>query len=310
MIEQRNEYIYYDNAFRKLANANARVLKLFEGSLWAEGPVYFRDGNYLLWSDIPNNRILRWTPDATGAQGHTSVFRQPSNNSNGQTRDREGRLISCEHGARRVTRTELDGSITVIADQFEGKQLNSPNDVVVKSDGTIWFTDPPYGIHSDYEGHKSEQEYGACYVFRADPKDGSLTVASDAFPYPNGIAFSQDEKRLYVANTGKSFDPSGQAYINMFDVADDNSVSNNRFFAAPDVGSSDGFRVDTDGRVWTSAGDGIHCFDSGGTLLGKILVPEAVANITFGGLKNNRIFITATTSLYAVYTHVNGAQTP
>ena len=222
----------------------------------------------------------------------------------------EGRLVSCEHGGRRVSRTELDGSVTVIADKWQGKRLNSPNDVVVKSDGTIWFTDPPYGILTDLEGWQGDLEYGGCHVFCFDPKNGELRVASDDFVKPNGIAFSPDEKMLYIADTGASHDPEGPRHIRAFDVSDSGKLKKGRVFATCDVGLFDGFRCDSKGRVWSSAGDGVHCYAPDGRLLGKILVPEVVANVCFGGLKKNRLYICGTTSLYAILTHVNGAQVP
>jgi gluconolactonase len=310
MAEQSNEYLVIEPGFRNLIARNQRLHKLWSGAAWAEGPVWFRDGDYLLFSDIPNNRIMRFVPDHTGLQGTISVFRQPSNNTNGHTRDLEGRLVSCEHGGRRVSRTEYDGTVTVLADRFEGKRLNSPNDVVVKADGTIWFTDPPYGILSDLEGWQGEQEYGGCFVFRLDPRSGALSVAADDFVKPNGLAFSPDEKTLYIADTGASHDADGPRHIRAFAVADDGRLSNGRVFATCDAGLFDGFRVDTAGRIWSSAADGVHCFAPDGTLLGKILVPEVVANVCFGGLKKNRLYICGTTSLYAVLTHVNGAQRP
>ena len=305
-----NPYQVIEPAFRDLISGVARLVRLWTGAAWAEGPVWFRDGDFLLFSDIPNNRMLRFVPDHTGLGGTVSVFRQPSNNTNGHTRDLEGRLISCEHGARRVTRTEHDGRITVVADRYKGKRLNSPNDVVVKSDGTIWFTDPPYGILTDLEGWQGEQEYGGCYVFCFDPKKDELRVVADDFVKPNGIAFSPDEKILYVADTAASHDPDGPRHIRAFDVTDGGKLKRSRVFATCDAGMFDGFRLDTAGRIWTSAGDGVHCFAADGTLLGKILVPEVVANVCFGGLKRNRLYICGTTSLYAIYTHVNGALRP
>jgi gluconolactonase len=305
-----NPYQIIEPAFRDLISGVARLVRLWTGAAWAEGPVWFRDGDFLLFSDIPNNRILRFVPDHSGLGGTVSVFRQPSNNSNGHTRDLEGRLISCEHGARRVTRTEHDGRITVLADRYKGKRLNSPNDVVVKSDGTIWFTDPPYGILTDLEGWQGEQEYGGCYVFCLDPRKDELRVVADDFVKPNGIAFSPDESILYVADTAASHDPAGPRHIRAFDVTDSGKLKRSRVFATCDAGMFDGFRLDTAGRVWTSAGDGVHCFAPDGTLLGKILVPEVVANVCFGGLKKNRLYICGTTSLYAIYTHVNGALRP
>jgi gluconolactonase len=303
-------YDVIEPAFRRLVGGNMRLVRLWTGAAWAEGPVWFRDGDFLLFSDIPNNRMLRFVPDLSGLGGTVSVFRRPSNNTNGHTRDLEGRLISCEHGGRRVSRTEHDGRVTVIADRYMGKRLNSPNDVVVKSDGTIWFTDPPYGILTDLEGWQGEQEYGGCHVFRFDPRKGELEVAADDFVKPNGIAFSPDEKILYIADTGASHDPDGPRHIRAFDVDESGRLTRPRVFATCDVGLFDGFRCDTEGRIWTSAGDGVHCFAPDGTLLGKILVPEVVANVCFGGLKKNRLYICGTTSLYAIYTHVNGAMRP
>jgi gluconolactonase len=294
-----------DERFRSMTLGNAWLEKLHGGMLWAEGPVYFADGDYLLWSDIPNNRIMQFIEGAG-----VRVFRQPSNNSNGNTRDRQGRLVTCEHGARRVTRTEPDGSITVLADNYRGKRLNSPNDVVVKSDGSIWFTDPPYGILSAYEGGKSASELGACYVFRLDPRDGGLSIVADDFVKPNGIAFSPDETTLYVADTGASHDPEGPHHIRAFAVEGGARLSQGRVFAEINPGLADGFRLDRDGNLWTSAGDGVHCFSPAGELLGKIKVPEVVSNVTFGGPKRNRLFITATTSLYAIYVAQEGTQFP
>ena len=218
-----------DERFRTMILGNAWVEKLHGGMLWAEGPVWFADGQYLLWSDIPNNVILQYCEGAG-----VRVFRHPSNNTNGHTRDREGRLVSCEHRGRRVSRTELDGSVTVLADRYKGKRLNSPNDVVVKSDGTIWFTDPPYGIMSDYEGKKSKSDIGANYVYRLDPASGALTVVADDFDKPNGIAFSPDEKTLYVADTGGSHDPDGAHHIRAFDVVGGKKLANGRVFAEID----------------------------------------------------------------------------
>ena len=310
MPETMGEYLIIERAFGNLIGGNMRLQKLWTGSAWAEGPVYFRDGDFLLFSDIPNNRIMRFVPDHTGLQGTVSVYRQPCNNTNGHTRDLQGRLISCEHGGRRVSRTELDGRVVTLVDRFNGKRLNSPNDVVVKSDGTVWFTDPPYGILSDLEGWQGELEYGGCHVFCFDPASGELRVVADDFAKPNGIAFSPDEKILYVADTGASHDPNGPRHIRAFDVTDKGKLKKSRVFATCDAGLFDGFRLDTAGRVWSSAGDGVHCFAPDGTLLGKILVPEVVSNVCFGGLKKNRLYICGTTSLYAVLTHVNGAQRP
>ena len=300
-----DDYEFIDQRFRDLTVPIAEVEKLYTGCLWAEGPVWFSDGGYLVWSDIPNNRMLRWTPEMG-----VDVFRANSDYSNGNTRDRQGRLISCQHGQRRVVRTEVDGTTTVIADSHKGKRLNSPNDVVVKSDGSIWFTDPNYGILSNYEGYKADMEQTGCFVYRvsADLKD--ITVVSDDFVKPNGLAFSPDERKFYIADSGVSHDPNGPHHIREFDVGNDGSLSGGGVFANVEPGLPDGFRFDTDGNLWTSAADGVHCYAPDGTLLGKIKIPEVVANLTFGGPRKNRLFITATSSLYAVYVAVTGAQVP
>jgi len=295
-------YEVLDPRFQDFIIPVCKLEKLYTGMRWAEGPVYFADGRFLLFSDIPNNRMLKWD-DLTG---DVSVFRYPSNFSNGNTRDRQGRLVSCEHGTRRVTRTEYDGSITVLADRFEGKRLNSPNDVVVKSDDTIWFTDPPYGILSDYEGYKAPSEIGACNVYRLDPKDGSLMVVAGDFDKPNGLAFSPDETCLYIADSGRSHGPDKPHHIRCFDVDEQGRLSNGRVFAQIDPGIPDGLRIDVDGNLWVSAGDGVHCLAPDGTLLGKVLIPQTVANVCFGGPQRNRLFIAADSSLYAVYLNTTG----
>lgn len=300
-----SDFEILDDRFRTLPCMAATVHKLFDSCDWAEGPAWFAGGRYLIWSDAPNNRMLRYDE----ADGHVSVFRQPSNNSNGNTVDRQGRLVTCEHGARRITRTEHDGRITVLADAYEGKRLNSPNDVVVKSDGSVWFTDPTYGIDSDYEGNRGESEYGASYVFRIDPDSGALSVVCDDFVKPNGLAFSPDEKLLYVIDTGRTHGAENPAHMRVFDVDAAGGLSNSRVFADCTVGFFDGFRLDTEGRIWTSAGDGVHIYDPDGTLIGKILIPEVVANVCFGGPKLERLFICGTTSLYSVRLFVNGAKT-
>ena len=229
-------------------------------------------------------------------------------NSNGHTVDREGRLVSCEHRGRCVSRTEYDGRRTVLADRFEGKRFNSPNDVVVKSDGSIWFTDPSYGIDSDYEGDAAPSEIGARNVYRLDPASGRLTIVADDFVQPNGLAFSPDESLLYIADTGISHQIGGPRHLRRFQVAADGmTLSGGEVFLTCGVGAYDGFRIDTNGHLWLSAGDGVHCHASDGTLLGKILIPETVANVCFGGAKRNRLFICATTSIYAVYLNARGA---
>ena len=302
MSQTPSIYEIHDKRFRHLVVASARLEELYSGCRWAEGPVWFSDLNCLIWSDIPNQRMLRWVPD-----GGVSVFRSPSNFVNGNTRDRQGRLISCEHGGRRVVRTEIDGSLTVLADQYQGKKLNSPNDVVVRSDGSIWFTDPTYGIISDYEGYLAEPEQQSHNVYRLDPATGELDAVVTDFGQPNGLAFSADETMLYVAESASSHDLQAPRHIRVFDVADGKRLENGRVFCDIDNGLPDGFRVDVAGNIWTSAGDGVHCFSPEGKLLGKILVPQTVANLTFGGPRKNRLFITATTSLYSVYVATNGA---
>lgn len=298
-------YEIHDPRFVHLIVSSARLEELYSGCRWAEGPVWFNDANQLLWSDIPNQRMLRWTPE-----GGVSVYRQPSNFANGHTRDRQGRLVSCEHGTRRVTRTEVDGSITVLADSHQGGKLNAPNDVVVRSDGTVWFTDPTYGILSDYEGYRSEPEQATRNVYRLDPATGEIDAVVTDFNQPNGLAFSPDETILYVADSGASHDDVLPRHIRAFDVVDGRRLANDRVFAVIDKGIPDGIRTDTAGNLWSSAGDGVHCFAADGTRLGKILVPQTVANLTFGGPRRNRLFIAATNSLYSIYVTATGAQVP
>lgn len=290
-----------DPRFAQLIVPSAELEELYSGCRWAEGPVWIADQDLLLFSDIPNQRMLRYVQG-----GGVSVFRASSNFANGNTRDHQGRLITCEHGGRRLTRTEHDGTITVLAESYEGRRLNSPNDVVVKSDGSIWFTDPTYGIRSDYEGYKAQPEQACRNVFRLDPSTGALTSVVDDFGQPNGLAFSPDESRLYVADSAVSHDPTAEPVIRVFDVVGGRKLDNGRVFARLDCGLPDGFRVDVEGNVWTSAGDGVHCFAPDGTLLGKILVPQTVANLAFGGSRRNRLFITATRSLYAIYVDMRG----
>lgn len=298
-------YEILDPRFNRLFNGNAHLDKLYTGCRWAEGPAYFAAGRYLVWSDIPNNRMMRY--DET--DGSVSVFRQPAGNSNGNTVDRQGRLVSCEHGGRRVSRTEFDGRVITIADRWQGKRFNSPNDAVVKSDGSIWFTDPAYGIESDYEGDKSPMEIDRCNVYRVDPSTGAVEAVITDMIRPNGIAFSLDETKLYVADTGRTHGEQHPKHIRVFDVNGDR-VGSSKVFADCTAGLFDGFRLDSDGRIWTSAGDGVHCYDPDGTLIGKILVPEVVANVAWGGgPKRNILYICGTTSLYSVWLMVNGAKT-
>jgi gluconolactonase len=273
--------------------------RLYTGCRWTEGPAYFAAGRYLVFSDIPNDRILRWD-ETTGAVG---VFRQPARFANGHTVDRRGRLVSCEHGGRQVTRTEPDGSVTVLADRFDGMRLNSPNDVVERADGSIWFTDPGYGIDSDYEGHKAESEIGSHNVYRIDPATGEVRLAADDFIRPNGLAFSLDERQLYVTD-------SEARHIRLFGVAGDSALTGGGVFASCDAGTFDGVRLDDRGRIWAAAGDGLHCFDPDGTLLGKLHVPEVVANLTFGGQQRNHLFLCATSSLYSLRVNCTGGRYP
>ena len=296
-------YEVLDPRFDRCLIGHARVERLWSGTRWAEGPAWFASGRYLVWSDIPNNRMMRYDE----ANGNVGEFRNPSNNSNGNTVDRQGRLVSCEHGARRVTRTEHDGSITVLADTYDGKRLNSPNDVVVKSDGSIWFTDPSYGILYDYEGGRAESEIGACHVYRVEPETGAIAIVADDFVKPNGLAFSPDEKFLYIADTGASHQEDGPKHIRKLTVqADGKTLGKSKLFADCTAGLFDGFRVDEAGRIWTSAADGVHCYDADGTLIGKLRIPELVSNVCFGGAKLNRLFICGTTSLYSAYLAVRG----
>lgn len=295
----------FDKRFSRYLIPIVFLEKLHGGMRWAEGPVYFGDQRCLIWSDLPNNRMLRWDEET----GQVTIFRSPSNFSNGNTRDREGRLVTCEHRGRRVTRTELSGKITVLADSYQGKRLNSPNDVVVKSDGTVWFTDPTYGISAEYEGGKAESEIGSCNVYRFDPKTGDLRIVVDDFSRPNGLAFSPDESILYIADSGFWPNPEAPHHIRAFDVAGE-GLKNSRVLADVSPGIPDGFRVDVEGNIWTSAGDGVQCFTSGGDLIGKIRVPEKVANVCFGGPARDRLFICGFTSLYAIHLNTRGVQAP
>jgi gluconolactonase len=297
--------VVLDPRFKECFAGYARVERLWTGARWSEGPAWFAAGRYLVWSDIPNNRMLRYVEPS----GEVSVFREPSNNSNGNTVDNQGRLVTCEHLTRRVTRTEVDGSISVIADRWNGQRLNSPNDVVVKSDNSIWFTDPAYGIDTDNEGDRATPEIDGCHVYRVDPASGEVERVIDDMARPNGLAFSPDESILYVADTGATHKENGPRHIRRFSVAKSGkTVKGGQMFAELSSGLFDGFRVDREGRVWTSTGEGVHCYDPDGTLIGKILIPEIVANVTFGGAKRNRLFICGTTSLYAVLLMTNGSK--
>ena len=292
-----------DPLFRALVLPNAPLLTLGRDYAWLEGPVWFADQDCLLVSDLPNDRVLRWSED-----GGVSVFRQPSHFANGHTRDRQGRLITCSHQRRNLTRTEPDGAITVLADRYQGRRLNGPNDVMVDGEGAIWFTDPHYGLNTDYEGGKGTPELPPT-LYRLDPATGELSIAADDFDGPNGLTFSPDERRLYVCETGVQFAPDPVQHIRVFDVAG-GRLQSGRVFHKVDCGAADGLRCDEDGRVWSSAGAGVHCLDPAGALLGKILTGGVVSNRTFGGRNRARLFICASHELKAIYTNVRGAERP
>jgi gluconolactonase len=285
--------------FAELVPPDQEPRVLHADGRFTEGPVWFGDLQCLIWSDIPNDRLLRWTPD-----GQVGVFRQPSRFANGNTRDRQGRLVTCEHGARRVTRTEPDGTVTVIADRYRGRRLNSPNDVVVRSDGTVWFTDPDYGLRQNLPGATVEQD--GDYVFRADPASGDLRVVVDDFVKPNGLAFSPDESILYIADSAVSEGPEYPSHIRAFRVHSD-GLSGGEVFATTD-GVPDGLRVDTEGNVWTSAGPGVNCYTPGGELIGRIPFPFDVTNLTFGPA--GTLFVTAGPALYSVPVTARGVGWP
>lgn len=296
--------IALDESFHRLVLPLAAVERIAGGSRWAEGPVWVGDGRYLLWSDVPNDRIMRWDE----ISGETHVYRHAANHANGNTRDRQGRLITCEHLGRRVTRTEHDGRITVLADRYQGKRLNSPNDVVVKSDGSIWFTDPPFGIVGFYQGEKAEQELPA-NVYRLDPESGELDVVAANVQGPNGLAFSPDESRLYVVESR-----ARPRNLLVFDVEPDGRTLSGRrvLFDAQD-GTPDGFRVDVEGNLWCGWGmgtpelDGVRVFSPEGRLIGRIALPERCANLCFGGKHRNRLFMASCTSIYSLYVNTQGA---
>jgi gluconolactonase len=300
-----------DPRFEKYVLGSAALERLWTGGRWTEGPVWFGDGRFLLWSDIPNNRMMRWLEET----GEVSVFRSPTNYSNGNTRDKNGRLITCEHDSRRVTRTEHDGRITVLMDNYKGKPLNAPNDVVVHPDGHIWFTDPGYGILKMYEGHLAEMELDTA-VYRLNPDTGEVTIATADLEKPNGLCFSPDTTKLYITDTGASHKPGHPHQILVYDVVEGERLANGRVFCDMGVGLADGIRCDMDGNIWSSAGwagdgyDGVHIFAPDGVLIGRIHLPETVSNLCFGGQKHNRLFITASQSIYAIYIETQGAQTP
>jgi gluconolactonase len=293
----RSEFETIDERFAG-TDGDAYVEALYDQGRWLEGPAYSPAWRSLLFSDIPNDRVLRMD-ETTGAIG---VWRQPAGYANGRTLDRLGRVISCEHGSRSVTRTEFDGSSTVLADRWDGHRLNSPNDVVVKADGTVWFTDPSYGIAGDYEGFQAESETDGCHVFRIDP-DGAVVRVVDDFERPNGLAFSVDERQLYIVDTRRK-------HIRRFAVDGANRLSGGEVLAECDAGSFDGLRIDHRDRIWAAAHDGLHCFDPDGTLLGKLRLPEICSNLTFGGPKRNILYITATNMLYSIMVNFTGTVYP
>jgi gluconolactonase len=293
-----------DERFRSMVLPNAPLETLGEGFRWLEGPVWFADHDCLYVGDLPNDRILRWS-ETSGV----SVFRQPAGFANGHARDQQGRLIGCSHRERCITRTELDGTVTVLAAHYRGRRLNSPNDVICKSDGTIWFSDPCYGINTDYEGGKQASELPAT-LYRLDPASATLSIAADDFEGPNGLAFSPDERVLYVAETGRQFAADPRQYIRRFDVGDDNRLSGGAPFYKVSPGFADGFRVDDRGNLWSSAADGVHCISPRGELLGKILTPATVSNVVFGGRNRSRLFLCVSQKLMAIYTNVRGCVRP
>lgn len=292
-----------DPLMEGLLTPNSKLERLWTGTKWAEGPVYFHEDDSLVWSDPPNNRMLKWS-----AQDGTRLFRSPSQYANGNYRDLQGRLVTCEHLGRRISRTEHDGHVVTLVGALDGKRLNSPNDLLVKSDGTIWFSDPDYGIMSNDEGYKAPSEIGSNNVYRFDPASGTLTVVAGDFQKPNGLAFSPSEDKLYIADSARSHDPNGNHHIRVFDVEDGRRLKNSRVFAVIEPGIPDGFRVDSRGNIFTSSGDSIQVFSEAGQRLGKIFVPETVSNCVFGGPKKTRLFITATSSIYAIDLNTSGAR--
>jgi len=294
-----------DPSFEGLIDPAARVEHLGGGCVWSEGPAWLPDQRSVIWSDIPNNRIMRWSE-----QGGVEVDSTDVEFTNGRTLDLQGRLVVCSHGHRRIERVEPDGTVTALATHYEGARLNSPNDVVVKSDGSIWFTDPPYGILSNREGHAAESELAGCFVFRFDPGSGALTLVTDLPVYPNGLAFSVDESVLYVSDTSRSDDPAGNHHIMAFDVIGGDRLENPRVLAVITPGLADGFRVDRTDHIFTSAGDGIHVLSRDGRRIGKIPIPEVTSNCVFGGETGSDLYITASTSLYRIATRTTGASHP
>ena len=298
VAERVGDFEVLDRRFRPLIIGHAKLERLWTGGRWVEGPVYVPAAKSVLWSDIPNDRLMRW--DET--DGSVSVFQSPCGHQNGHTLDGQGRVVACEHGGRRVSRLEHDGRWRTLADRFDGLRLNSPNDVVVKSDGTVWFSDPTYGIDSHYEGDAGPSETGASRVYRFDPADGRVSVAVEDMVQPNGLAFSPDETILYVVDTGCTHVPDLAPVIRAYPMrAGAAGLGRGRVFATCGAGMFDGFRVDRAGNIWASSADAVRVYAPDGTEIGRIPVPETVSNLCFGGPKRNRLFITAQTSLYAIY---------
>ena len=301
------EFQVLDDRFGKLVFGNVHLEKLYTGCRWAEGPAYFAAGKYVVWSDIPNDRVMRY--DET--DGSVSTFLQPAQNHNGHFVDREGRLVACEHRGRCISRIDHDGTRRVLADRFNGKRFNSPNDLVVKSDGSIWFTDPTYGIDTDYEGDAAAEEIGASNVYRLDPATFAVSAVATDFIRPNGLAFTPDESHLMIADTGVSHVKDGPRHMRLAKVsADGKSLDKAKLFATCTAGVFDGFRYDAKGNLWSSSAEGVHVYAPDATLIGKIKIPEVVSNLCFGGPKRNRLYICGTTSLYAVYVNARGAGWP
>jgi gluconolactonase len=301
-----------DPRLAPVAQGASALERLCTGATWSEGPVWMAEDQSVLWSDIPNNRMLRWS-EADGM----SVWRDAVEFTNGHTREADGSLLHCSHGQRAIVRTRFDGALSnprdeIVVDRHQGKRLNSPNDVVVKSDGTIWFTDPPYGIVSDREGHQADSELGACYVFRFNPTNGELRVVSDWVDEPNGLAFSPNESVLYVSDTSAALrsDGGGHHHIVAFDVIDGLRLERPRVFAVVEPGLADGFRIDQHGFIYTSSADGVQVYHSDGSRIGRIAVPEKVGNLTFGGPARDQLFIAASTSLYRIRLNTVGLQRP
>jgi gluconolactonase len=311
-VEARAAVEVFDERLRRVLPAQPRLERLCTGARWSEGPVWMHEDDSVLWSDIPNNRMLRWS-----ARDGMNVWRANVEFTNGHVREHDGALLHCSHGLRAIVRTRFGAGLSsprdeIVVDRFEGKRLNSPNDVVVKRDGTIWFTDPPYGIASDHEGHKAKSELGTNCVFCFDPRSARLTVVSDWVEEPNGLAFSADETMLYVSDTSAAMrkDGAGYHHIAAFDVGPGNTLSTPRVFAVIEPGLADGFRLDEQGWIYTSSADSVQVLHTDGTLLGKIHVPEKVGNLTFGGHGRDQLYICASTSLYRIALHTRGIQAP